>query len=169
MNLRLAAPVVACMWLWGLDATAKQRFENSYVAFDMPDGWLCRLDQTEWVCRPTGNTKRAMVVILTAKEADHRDTLTVYQRHLNEVARRPGVRTVEAARMRDIGGGTFWVDGSYEGAEIKNYITRYLAGVKDGVAVLVTFSVHRDYYAANRGLNDLVANSVTLKKVPRRR
>jgi hypothetical protein len=168
MKLWMALLAAACALFTAQDAAAKKRFENSYVAFDMPDGWTCSLEKTEWVCYPPTpqGASRSMVIILAAKEVDYRDTLTVYQRHLNEVGRRPGVRTIEPVTVRDIGG-NFWADGAYEGSELPNQITRYWAGVKDDIAVLVTFSVHKNYYAANRGLVDLVAGSLTPK--PRRR
>lgn len=168
MKQTLACALLALMVLGPAWANAKERFENAYVAFEMPDGWTCELQETEWVCdapRPEG-ALRSMIIILTAKEASHEDTLMAYQRHLDGIGRRPDIRTVETARIRDIGG-SLWVDGSYEGSEVRGYITRYLAASKNDVAVLVTFSVHRAYFAANRGVVEMVANSLVPKRLER--
>jgi hypothetical protein len=168
MKQTLACALLALPLLSPAGVNATERFGNAYVAFDMPDGWQCELQGAEWVCdppRPEG-AQRSMIIILTAKEASHEDTLMAYQRHLDGVGRRTNVRTVETARVRDIGG-NLWVDGSYDGSEVPGYITRYLAGTKESIAVLVTFSVHRAYFAANRGLVEMVANSLIPKRLER--
>lgn len=161
---RALAHALLALLLSSMSASSKERFENAYVAFEVPDGWLCELQQTEWVCNAPGpkGVARSMIIILAAKLASHADTLMVYQRHLDDIGRKPEVRTVEAARVRDIGG-SLWVDASYEGSEVPGYITRYLVGTKGYIAVFVTFSVHRTQFNANRGVVDMVANSLTLK------
>jgi len=39
-----------------------------------------------------------------------------------------------------------WVDGMDLGSEINSYYTRYLATIKDRLAVLITFSAHKEHY-----------------------
>ena len=52
---------------------------------------------------------------------------------------------VVAPGLVDIGG-VIWADATLNGSEIPNYNTRYLATVKDGIAVLFTFSAHHSAY-----------------------
>ena len=40
-----------------------------------------------------------------------------------------------------------WVEGLQKGSEIPNYFTRYVATIKEKIAILVTFSAHADHYA----------------------
>jgi hypothetical protein len=40
-----------------------------------------------------------------------------------------------------------WLDGLHQDSEVKNYYTRYLATIKDQIAILVTFSAHNQAYA----------------------
>ena len=128
-------------------------FRNAYIAFEMPETWKCNLEQTEWVCRSeqTKESKEA-IIILTAKELGPTDTFPLYEAHLNSPIQ---------AQLR--GGGTTeskvvykaknvqineqpWVDSLHLGSEVPNYFTRYLATIKDRIAILVTFSAHKAYY-----------------------
>lgn len=43
-----------------------------------------------------------------------------------------------------------WLDGLHANSEVQNYYTRYLATIKDNIAILITFSVHNKYYAKHR-------------------
>ena len=66
-----------------------------------------------------------------------------------------------------------WVDGLHNGSEVTTYFTRYLATVKDRIAILVTFSAHRsiytkyskDFISAIESLR-VTANKDTLGKAP---
>ena len=40
-----------------------------------------------------------------------------------------------------------WLDALHGNSEVQNYLTRYLATIKDQIAILVTFSAHNKYYA----------------------
>src|SRR6185312_5686077 len=39
-----------------------------------------------------------------------------------------------------------WIDGMHLGSEVGPYFTRYLATIKDKIAILVTFSAHKEQY-----------------------
>lgn len=135
-------------------AAEAKLWRNAYVSFEMPDTWNCVLEQTEWVCR-SGDAKEAKeaIIILTAKEVGPMDTFEAYTAHLN---------TAQQVTYRQLGTSTSrvvyppkrvnvnehqWVDGLHLGSEVPSYFTRYLATIKDRIAVLVTFSAHRDHYA----------------------
>lgn len=128
-------------------------FRNAYISFEMPETWKCNLEQTEWVCRSeqTKESKEA-IIILTAKEVGPTDTFPLYEAHLNSpisVNLRGGGSSVskivyktKSVQIND----QAWVDSLHLGAEVPNYFTRYLATIKDKIAILVTFSAHKQYY-----------------------
>lgn len=132
-------------------------FRNAYISFEMPDTWKCVLEQTEWVCRsdPEKFQKEAKeaIIILTAKEVGPTDSLLQYEQHLNapiQTVGRNGVTSTskiqykaKQVKVND----QVWIDGLHLGSEVNNYFTRYMATVKDKIAVLVTFSAHTAFYA----------------------
>lgn len=129
-------------------------FRNSYIAFEMPDRWKCALEQTEWVCR-SGDTKesREAIIILTAKEVGPTDTFELYEQHLNNpisTTSKSGttVKSVSQYKAKKVlVNDQTWIDGLHLGSEVQSYFTRYLATIKDKIAILITFSAHQNYYA----------------------
>ncbi len=137
----------------GAESAQATVFRNAYVSFEMPDNWKCVLEQTEWVCRSedAGQSKEA-IIILTAKEVGPMDSLDAYSNHLNTpqqvTYRNTGTTTsriVYPPKKWQINDQT-WVDGLHLGSEVPSYFTRYLATIKNKIAVLVTFSAHRNKY-----------------------
>ena len=129
-------------------------FRNAYIAFEMPETWKCNLEQTEWVCRSEQNKEsKEAIIILTAKEVGPTDSFPLYEAHLNTpiaVATRGGAvggdsKIVYKSKNVQINDQT-WIDSLHLGSEIPNYFTRYLATIKDKIAILVTFSAHKQYY-----------------------
>ena len=128
-------------------------FRNSYLSFELPETWKCVLENTEWVCRAeaTKESKEA-IIILTAKEVGPTDTFDAYVSHLNTPQATtykgaPSVtsKVVYPAKKSVINDQT-WIDGLHQSSEVPNYFTRYLATIKDKIAVLFTCSVHKDFY-----------------------
>lgn len=128
-------------------------FRNAYVVFEMPETWKCTLEVTEWVCRAEqGNEAKEAIIILTAKEAGPTDAFPLYEQHLNTPialqARGGGgaeSKVVYKAKNVTIAD-QLWMDGLHLGSEVPNYFTRYLATIKDHIAILVTLSAHKNYY-----------------------
>jgi len=127
-------------------------FRNAYVSFEMPERWECHLEGTEWVCSSmVKESAREAVIILTAKEIGPTDSFDAYEKHRNTHKKvpsstgKPVESVVKQTKRRSIANQT-WVDSLHLGSEIPNYYTRYLATVKDRLAVLVTFSAHQKYY-----------------------
>ena len=129
-------------------------FRNAYIAFEMPETWKCNLEQTEWVCRSEQNKEsKEAIIILTAKEVGPTDSFPLYEAHLNTpitVATRAGAaggesKIVYKSKNVQINDQT-WIDSLHLGSEVPNYFTRYLATIKDKIAILVTFSAHKQYY-----------------------
>lgn len=136
-----------------LSGTAHAKlFRNAYVSFELPPNWNCKLEGSEWVCENdfAAKTKEA-IIILTAKEVGPTDTLPAYLAHLQTPRNLPGRGGVPAksqiihVKERMISN-HMWIDGMHLGSEVGPYFTRYLATIKDRIAILVTFSAHKEHY-----------------------
>lgn len=130
------------------------RFANTFLTFKLPRGWSCALDETEQVCRlaSDSNKSREAIIILAMKERGDSDSLDIYLDHLRK-PQRPGgsPATSELSEVRHVGtrriGTHTWIESVHLGSELPNFVTHYYAGLMSRVAVLVTFSAHKDYYA----------------------
>lgn len=142
--------------LWVSSFGHAKIFRNAYVSFELPqENWECKLEQTEWVCRSkNGVQSREAIIILTAKEVGPTDSFESYRQHLNTsqpTAYKAGkeglmskvIYPPKTVKIND----HEWVDGLHMASEVPNYYTRYLATIKDSIAVLVTLSAHKDVYA----------------------
>ncbi len=152
---------------WALQTNAKV-FQNSYIKFEMPDQWTCELLDTAWICRhrvskscESNKKSRACIqqikkfqealIILAAKEVSPLDTMASYLKYLKNPLplKRNNSNTTQSQVVHAKGvkiGQQKWVDGMHLSSELPNYYTRYLATIKDQIAVLVTFSAHKKYY-----------------------
>jgi hypothetical protein len=128
-------------------------FRNAYVSFELPDNWKCALEHTEWVCRSESDKEsKEAIIILTAKEVGPTDSFDSYTQHLNtpQTTRTKTGQTLvsrityppKQVKIND----QIWIDGLHMGSEVSNYFTRYLATIKDKIAILVTLSAHKTYY-----------------------
>ncbi|OFZ29006.1 MAG: hypothetical protein A2622_12990 [Bdellovibrionales bacterium RIFCSPHIGHO2_01_FULL_40_29] len=129
-------------------------FKNAYISFEMLDNWKCQLEQTEWVCRAEGpQESKEAVIILTAKEKGPTDTFALYQNHMNNpitTTNRAGQRLTSGVVYKSVQtriNDQPWLDALHTNSEVQNYYTRYLATIKDQIAILVTFSAHNKYYS----------------------
>lgn len=144
-------------------------FRNAYVSFEMPPNWSCKLEKTEWVCtsKYAKNVKEA-IIVLTAKEAGPADTLAAYTQKLKTPRQVPNKKgafvssKIHSVKEKTISGHR-WVDGLHEGSEIASYYTRYLATVKDRLAILVSFSAHKAHYT--KYSNDFLKAVKSLKVI----
>ena len=151
MKTYIRVLILLSCYFWWSQANAKI-FRNAYVSFELPDKWDCTTEGTEWVCTSTykGQVKEAMI-IFTAKETGPSDSMSKYEEHLKQSRLLPN-RNGEPTQSKIIHikrrfiFEQEWVDGMHLGSEVANYYTRYLAGIKENVAVLVTFSAHLQHY-----------------------
>lgn len=129
-------------------------FRNAYLAFELPEGWNCALEATEWICRSqdTASAKQA-IIIFTAKEVGPTDSFSIYEQTIN-TPRTVSDKTGKAVTSMVVMKGKqtkindqLWIEGLQKGSEIPNYFTRYVATIKEKIAILVTFSAHADHYA----------------------
>lgn len=149
----LKYPLIALSSILLTSVAHAKAFRNAYISFELPQSWNCSLEQTEWVCR-SENSKEAKeaIIILTAKEVGPTDSMQLYESHLNSpisVNLKTGgtaeSKIVYKAKNVQINDQT-WIDGLHLGSEVPNYFTRYLATLKGRIAVLVTFSAHKQFY-----------------------
>ncbi len=144
--------------LWGafLFATPQQAlaklFRNAYVQFELPANWDCQMEGTEWVCSSKNNIdSKESIIILTAKEAGPQDSFQAYETYLKapkQILGQAGkasksiIKSVRQRKINDVN----WVDALHLSSEIPGYYTRYLATIKDKLAILVTLSAHQKYF-----------------------
>ena len=148
-----------------LDLQAK-RFTNQYTEFELPPGWQCTLEGTEWVCQSLNkDRKKEAIIILAAKIRGSQDSLDQYQAHLKntKTLKLPGgkiqVSEHKYTKIKKVGQHR-WVDSLHLASEVPGFYTRYLATVKQDLGVAVTFSVAKDHYASYQALFDKIVASL---------
>lgn len=130
-----------------------KQFSNSYVSFQLPPNWNCKVAGTEWVCKSSNNEQaKQAIIILTAKEVGPNDNFAYYNQYLkapkNPKHRDGTVGTsskVQHLKTVQINNHS-WVDGLHLGSLLPNFYTRYLVTIKEKIAVLVTFSAKKEFY-----------------------
>ncbi len=144
---------------WGVEA---KRFASQYCEFELPVGWQCSLEGSEWVCQSTNKQRqKEAIIILAAKIRGPQDTLEAYQSYLKQkkTFTLPGGKT-QVSDPRTVGlktiNGQRWVDALHLASEVPGFYTRYLATVKEDLGVAVTFSVAKDFYNQYQGIFDKV-------------
>lgn len=126
---------------------------TAYASFEHPDGWRCELSQGVWICQSAKEPERRESVVLSiATMRTEWDSLENYLNYL----KRP--RTIEDeagnkltskvtyARKRVINGVT-WIDSLQYNSEMPGFWARYVATVRDKLAILITYIVSDEYYS----------------------
>jgi len=129
------------------------KFANQFVEFELPSSWVCLLEGTEWVCQNQQDPvkRKEAIIILAAKIQGDQDTLDQYLGYLKNpktYSNSQGKQItsqVKYAQNKSISEQP-WVDSLHIDSEISGFYTRYLATVKDGIGILVTYSVNKDKY-----------------------
>lgn len=129
-----------------------KRFSSKYCEFELPPGWECALEGSEYVCQSeNADRKKESIIILAAKIRGEQDNLDEYQAYLKKTKEYnlPGgkkqvsePKNVKLSRIND----HQWVDALHLASEVPGFYTRYLATVKEDLGVAVTFSVSKDMY-----------------------
>lgn len=143
-----------------------KRFANGYTEFELPAGWECFLEGSEYVCQSeNADRKKEAIIILAAKKRGPQDTLVEYQKYLSQprVYSLPGNKK-QVSEAKNVTTKTInnhrWVDSLHLASEVPGFYTRYLATVKAGIGVAVTFSVTKSMYDAYKGIFDNVIASM---------
>ncbi len=142
-------------------------FSSQFSEFELPSGWDCALEGSEWVCQSDDkDRKKEAIIILAAKYRGEQDSLDQYQAYLKEPKsfNLPGGKTqISEAKTVSIKtiNGQRWIDALHLASEVPGFYTRYLATVKDNLGVAVTFSVAKDHYDSYQDIFEKVV--ATLK------
>lgn len=159
LTLALAASFMAP------NAFAK-RFTSQYCEFELPPGWECALEGTEWVCQAENKERqKEAIIILAAKIRGEQDDLQQYSAYLGKTKTftLPGGKTQVSepkyAKLKDVNGHN-WVDSLHLASEVPGFYTRYMATVKEDLGVAVTFSVGKDFYEQYRGIFDKIISTL---------
>ncbi len=145
--------LIILMFSLGAWALYGKKFTSQFCEFDLPSTWECALEGTEWLCQSTNeDRKKEAIIILAAKERGEQDSLDKYQKYLKEkkVFELPGGKKIISnpsyAKSTQINEHS-WIDALHFQSEIPGFYTRYLATVKEGLGMAVTFSVGKDHYS----------------------
>lgn len=137
-------------------------FSSQFCEFELPNGWECALEGSEWVCQSENkDRKKEAIIILAAKYRGDQDSLDQYQAYLKSPKSfiLPGGKTqiseAKSVSTREINGQR-WVDALHLASEVPGFYTRYLATVKDSLGIAVTFSVAKDHYDAYQEIFDKI-------------
>jgi len=142
--------ILLTLFLSGV-ANAKP-FTSQYCEFELPAGWECSLEGTEWVCQSLNkDRKKEAIIILAAKIRGDQDSLAAYKAYLRgtKTFTLPGGKTqVSEAKYAktSIINKHQWIDALHLASEVPGFYTRYLATVKADLGVAVTLSVAKDHY-----------------------
>jgi len=162
--MALEKVILVCLFVLAglLDVAFAKRFTSQYTEFELPPGWQCALEGTEWVCQSENEErKKEAIIILAAKIRGPQDSLDQYQAYLKgqKTFTLPGGRTQVSegkyASVKTINDHQ-WVDALHLASEVPGFYTRYLATVKEDLGVAVTFSVAKDHYAAYQSIFDSI-------------
>jgi hypothetical protein len=129
-------------------------FSSEFTEFELPSGWDCALEGTEWVCQSDNKDRRKeAVIILAAKYVDERDSIAEYQAYLslpkkfNLPAGKIQISEAKTVTVRTIDNHP-WVDALHLASEVSGFYTRYLGTVKENLGIVISFSVAKDHYDA---------------------
>jgi hypothetical protein len=147
------------------EAFAK-RFANEYTEFELPPGWECMLEGSEWVCQSTNDArKKEAIIILVAKIRGSQDTLDQYKDYLTKSKsyKLPGgksqVSEPKYTNLKSVNDQQ-WIDSLHLASEVPGFYTRYLATIKEDLGVAITFSVSKEHYDSYQQVFDNVISSV---------
>jgi len=137
-------------------------FSSQFSEFELPTGWECALEGSEWVCQSEDkDRKKEAIIILAAKYRGEQDSLDQYQAYLKapKTFTLPGGKT-QISEPKSVTIKTIndqrWVDSLHLASEVPGFYTRYLATVKDNLGIAVTFSVAKDHYDAYQDIFEKV-------------
>ena len=157
--------LVFTLIVWGTTSFAK-RFSSKYCEFELPPGWECALEGTEYVCQSeNADRKKESIIILAAKIRGEQDSLDEYMAFLKkpkEFALPGGKKQIsesKSTKMTRVNDHQ-WVDALHLASEVPGFYTRYLATVKEDLGVAVTFSVGKDQYASYQPVMDKLVSTL---------
>jgi hypothetical protein len=141
-------------------------FTSQFCEFELPNGWECIMEGSEWVCQSENkDRKKEAIIILAAKLRGEQDSLDQYQAYLKQPKSfsLPGGKTqvseAKSVVAKEINGQR-WIDALHLASEVPGFYTRYLATVKDTLGIAITFSIAKDHYDAYQEIFDKVVATI---------
>lgn len=153
-------------FLLTISPVSAKKFASQYCEFELPPGWNCALEGTEWVCQSSNKArKKEAIIILAAKIRGQQDSLDQYQAYLKSTKtfKLPGGKTqVSEPKYNELKtiNQHRWVDALHLASEVPGFYTRYLATVKEDLGVAVTLSVSKDLYGSYQGVFDKIVSTL---------
>ena len=151
--------------LLGTELGAKT-FTSQYCQFELPTGWECALEGTEWVCQSVNEErKKEAIIILAAKVRGKKDSLEQYLAYLKKTKTfsmpngKTQVSDPKYAKLTPINDHR-WIDSLHLASEVPGFYTRYMATVKEDLGIAVTFSVSKNHYDSYRNIFDRVIQTL---------
>jgi len=141
-------------------------FASKYCEFDLPSGWECALEGSEYVCQSeNADRKKEAIIILAAKirgEQDNLDEYMAYLKKSKDYSLPGGKKQVSEPKSTSLVtiNQQQWVDALHLASEVPGFYTRYVATVKEDLGVAVTFSVAKDLYSAYQPIMDKLIASL---------
>lgn len=169
--IALRAVLAGCLLLALGRSSQAAKFANQFTQFELPPQWQCTLEGTEWVCNSSVKTKeREALIVLAAKLRGDQDTVEKYltivmgPKTYESASGKTVTSVVNHAKKIDMDG-IQWVDAEHMESEIPGYMTRYLATVKEDIAVLITYSIQKDKIALyQKTFDDMVKSLRVFRK-----
>ncbi len=156
MNIKSFASLFALLTFMTALTTACATFQRQdppkpAVDLHLDRNWRCGNEKDAVVCRPTDMENELIkVIVWTAKVAAPTDSIAAYHETLKQPRKvRFRLKKTMSTSISDETvtiNGSPWVDAVQSNSEVYGFNTRYLATVKDGLAVLVTFSARKDIF-----------------------
>lgn len=144
------------------------KFSNEYCEFELPMGWSCYLERSEWICQSESKDRqREAIIIIAAKTRAEKDSLDHYLNHLRSTKTflLPGGKTqVSEPKYARPWSSTVdkhpWIDALHLASEVPGFFTRYMATIKEDLGIAVTFSVAKDHYDSYQEVFQSVIDSM---------
>ncbi|MGE3611462.1 MAG: hypothetical protein AB7I27_17855 [Bacteriovoracaceae bacterium] len=154
------------MFVLFISSASAKRFSSKYCEFELPAGWECALEGSEYVCQSeNADRKKESIIILAAKIRGEQDNLDEYMAYLKKAKEYnlPGgkkqisePKNTKLTRINE----HQWVDALHLASEVPGFYTRYLATVKEDLGVAVTFSVSKDLYTSYQPIMDKLVSTL---------
>jgi hypothetical protein len=118
--------------------------------FDLPPGWLCRINDGAMACLDQKEGPETAAMIINYKDIGPDDKLDIYRNQLSqprilkdgEISAPSEVRAVREIELN----GVKWVEGAHLSSEINDYYTHYFVTAVAPYAYMVAISVHKSAY-----------------------
>lgn len=118
--------------------------------FDLPEGWLCRIQDSNMACLDQKEGPETAAMVLSYKEMGPEDKLDIYKNQLSQPRMLKDGENVQPSEVRSVReidlNGIKWVEGVHYSSEITDYYTHYFVTAVEPYAFLISISVHKSAY-----------------------